>query len=235
MRNSPHFNIIANSSDILMASMDLRAESLNDVEIANSDGRDIYRSDRVVIQDSYIINTDGKNLWFPPTHPYRPSPDCVSFKPNSTNVVIQGLDCTGSHGISVGSMGRCADETDIVQNLYLYNVSLTNASDSARIKVWPGIQTSFQTLLNGGGGLRRIRNVTYDTFLLWAKEPNAVFGTSGEQGMDQAGDIVSKLMNFTQAKLTISEVTIKNMYGTTSGKKDLGLSTVRLQRAGSMQ
>jgi len=37
-------------------------QSLNDVEIANSDGWDTYRSDRVVIQDSYIINTDGKNL-----------------------------------------------------------------------------------------------------------------------------------------------------------------------------
>lgn len=66
--------------------------------------------------------------------------------------------------MSVGSLGQYANETDIVENLYIYNVSLTNASDSARIKVWPGIQTSFQTLLNGGGGLGRVRNVTYDTF-----------------------------------------------------------------------
>ncbi|KAB2104839.1 Exopolygalacturonase [Alternaria gaisen] len=175
--NKSWFNIIANSSDILISNMDLRAESLNDVEIANSDGWDTYRSDRVVIQDSYIINTD----------------DCVSFKPNSTNVVIQGLDCTGSHGMSVGSLGQYANETDIVENLYIYNVSLTNASDSARIKVWP---------------------------VLWAEEPNAVFRTSGKQGNNQAGDIVSKLMNFTQANLTISDVTIKNMYGTTSGKEN---------------
>lgn len=27
-------------------------------------------------------------------------------------------------------------------------------------------------------------------------------------------------MNFTQANLTISDITIKNMYGTTSGKED---------------
>ena len=38
----------------------IAVQSLNDVEIANSDGWDTYRSDRVVIQDSYIINTDGK-------------------------------------------------------------------------------------------------------------------------------------------------------------------------------
>lgn len=149
MRNTPNwFNIIANSSDILISNMDLKAESLNGVKIANSDGWDTYRSDRVVIQDSVILNTD----------------DCVSFKPNSTNIVIQNLDCTGSHGISVGSLGQYANKTDIVENLYIYNVSLTNSSDGARIKVWPGIATSFQTLLNGGGGLGRVRNVTYDLF-----------------------------------------------------------------------
>lgn len=149
MRNPPHwFNIIANSSDILISNMDLKAESLNNVQIANSDGWDTYRSDRVVIQDSVVLNTD----------------DCVSFKPNSTNIVVQNLDCTGSHGISVGSLGQYANKTDIVENLYIYNVSLTNASDGARIKVWPGIETSFQTLLNGGGGLGRVKNVTYDLF-----------------------------------------------------------------------
>jgi len=149
MRNPPHwFNIIANSSDILISNMDLEAESLNNVQIANSDGWDTYRSDRIVIQDSVILNTD----------------DCVSFKPNSTNIVVQNLDCTGSHGISVGSLGQYANKTDIVENLYIYNVSLTNSSDGARIKVWPGIETSFQTLLNGGGGLGRVRNITYDLF-----------------------------------------------------------------------
>jgi galacturan 1,4-alpha-galacturonidase len=88
----------------------------------------------------------------------------VSFKPNSTNVCVQGLDCYGSHGISIGSLGQYVNETDIVENIYIYNNSLTNSSDGARIKVWPGIQTSFQTLLNGGGGLGRVRNVTYNLF-----------------------------------------------------------------------
>lgn len=90
--------------------------------------------------------------------------DCVSFKPNSTNVVVQNLVCNGSHGISVGSLGQYKGETDIVENLYIYNISMSNASDGARIKVWPGIETAFQSLLNGGGGLGRVRNVTYDRF-----------------------------------------------------------------------
>lgn len=66
--------------------------------------------------------------------------------------------------MSVGSLGQYANRTDIVQNLYIYNISMTNATDGARIKVWPGIQTSFQTLLNGGGGWGRVKNVTWDRF-----------------------------------------------------------------------
>lgn len=88
--------------------------------------------------------------------------DCVSFKPNSTNVVVQNLVCVGSHGISIGSLGQYEGETDIVENLQIYNISMTNASDFARIKVWPGVQTDFQTHLKGGGGLGYVRNVTYD-------------------------------------------------------------------------
>lgn len=85
--------------------------------------------------------------------------DCVSFKPNSTNVVVQNLVCIGSHGVSIGSLGQYKGMVDIVENLMIYNISMTNASDGARIKVWPGVETQFQTLLNGGGGLGHVRNV----------------------------------------------------------------------------
>lgn len=44
---------------MLISDLDLRAKSTDGVKIANSDGWDTYRSDRVVIQNSYIDNTDG--------------------------------------------------------------------------------------------------------------------------------------------------------------------------------
>ncbi|KAI8202042.1 Exopolygalacturonase X-1 [Colletotrichum sp. SAR 10_65] len=198
MRNPPNwFNLIANSTDVLISNMDLRAESTNGTKIANSDGWDTYRSDRVVIQDSYIINTD----------------DCVSFKPNSTNVVIQNLDCTGSHGISVGSLGQYKGETDIVENLYIYNITMADASDAARIKVWPGIESSFQTLLNGGGGLGRVRNVTYDLF----KNINNDRAITITQCYGQKNQT---LCEEHPANLTITDITLKNIYGTTSAKLD---------------
>ncbi|KAI1094407.1 glycoside hydrolase family 28 protein [Rostrohypoxylon terebratum] len=198
MRNPPNwFNIIANSSDIIISNMDLRAKSLKGTKIANSDGWDTYKSDRVVIQDSYINNSD----------------DCVSFKPNSTNVVIQNLECIGSHGISIGSIGQYPNETDIIENLYIYNISMTNASDFARIKVWPGIETDFQTHLAGGGGTGYVRNVTYD-LLHSINNDRAITIT---QCYGQSNET---LCNEYPANLTIEDVTMKNIYGTTSAKLD---------------
>ncbi|KAI8962504.1 glycoside hydrolase family 28 protein [Daldinia sp. FL1419] len=198
MRNPPNwFNIIANSSDIIVSNMDLRAESLNGVKIANSDGWDTYRSDRVVIQDSLIRNTD----------------DCVSFKPNSTNVVVQNLECIGSHGISIGSIGQYVGQTDIVENLHIYNISMTNASDFARIKVWPGIQTNFQTHLVGGGGSGYVRNVTYD--LLHSIDNDRAITITQCYGQSN-----KTLCNEFPANLTIEDITMKNIYGTTSTKLD---------------
>lgn len=212
--------MIANATDVIISNMDLVAASTGGVKIANSDGWDTYRSNRIVIQDSVIVNTD----------------DCVSFKPNSTNVVVQNLDCTGSHGISVGSLGQYKGETDIVENLYIYNISMADASDAARIKVWPGVETAFQDLLNGGGGLGRVRNVTYDTFY-HDNNDRAITITQcyGQKNQSICNEfpvcLAVFLINFvltlsdlqltnTQANLTISDITMKNFWGTVSDKYD---------------
>jgi galacturan 1,4-alpha-galacturonidase len=145
--------------------------------------------------------------------PLMPLQDCVSFKPNSTNVIVQNLVCNGSHGISVGSLGQYKGVTDIVENLYIYNVSMSNASDGARIKVWPGIETDFQATLNGGGGLGYVRNVTYDVFY-HENNDNAITITQCYGQSNQT------LCNEFPANLTIEDVTLKNMWGTTSTKYD---------------
>lgn len=71
-----------------------------------------------------MVSFPSPNLKLPLTRDL----DCVSFKPNSTNILIQNLFCNGSHGISVGSLGQYVGEFDIVQNIYVYNISMHNAS-----------------------------------------------------------------------------------------------------------
>lgn len=89
--------------------------------------------------------------------------DCVSFKPNSTGVLVQNLRCNGSHGISVGSLGQYQGQVDIVEDVYVYNISMSNASDGARIKIWPGVPPN-TTNSEKGGGAGYVRNVTYELF-----------------------------------------------------------------------
>ncbi|KAI0602621.1 glycoside hydrolase family 28 protein [Biscogniauxia sp. FL1348] len=198
MINSPNwFNLIANSSDILVSDMVLEAKSSNANAVKNSDGWDTYRSEYVVIQNSVIDNTD----------------DCVSFKPNSTNIVVQGLFCNGSHGISVGSLGQYVEQYDIVENVYIYNNSMSNASDAARIKVWPGVRSELEPVLSGGGGSGYVKNVTYERYESvnndWAIEVNQCYGQSN-----------ATLCELYPSNMTISDIYFIDMWGTTSSKND---------------
>lgn len=69
--------------------------------------------------------------------------------------------CNGSHGISVGSLGQYANTTDIVENIFVSNISMSNASNRARIKVFGG---NPDPLSSAGGGTGYVKNVTYSDF-----------------------------------------------------------------------
>ncbi|KAF4551799.1 Exopolygalacturonase A-like protein [Elsinoe fawcettii] len=196
MINSPNwFNLIANSSDVLITNLNLNVVSNAASPAKNTDGWDTYRSYNIVIQDSVINNTD----------------DCVSFKPNSTQIIVQGLKCNGSHGISVGSLGQYLGQTDIVEDVYVYNTTMSNASDGARIKVWPGAAPGSDG--KSGGGLGRVRNVTYDTFSVsnvdYAIELTQCYSAKSQQ-----------LCNQYPAALIIEDILFKGFSGTTSAKYD---------------
>ncbi|KAK1485229.1 polygalacturonase [Colletotrichum cuscutae] len=197
------FNLIANSTDVLISDINIKVGSTSSNPAKNTDGWDTYRSDGIVIQNSVINNGD----------------DCVSFKPNSTNIVVQNLVCNGSHGISVGSLGQYIGTFDVVENLYVYNTSMSNASDGARIKVWPGMDTPFQPNLSGGGGSGYVKNVTYDTFHN-DNNDNAItidqcYGQKNQTICNQYPVSFSR-----QSNMTISDIYFRNFDGTVSSKND---------------
>lgn len=104
-RYSPqYYSFTANSTDVVFSGIDISGYSQSANVAKNTDGWDTYRSSNLVIQDSVINNGD----------------DCVSFKPNSTEILVQNLHCNGSHGISVGSLGQYVGETDIVENVLVW-------------------------------------------------------------------------------------------------------------------
>ncbi|CAG9940021.1 unnamed protein product [Clonostachys rosea f. rosea IK726] len=196
--NSPNwFSLYHNSSDLLISDMNLRAFSTNStVNPRNTDGFDTLRTSNVIIQNSVVHNTD----------------DCVSFKPNSSSIVVQNLRCHGSHGISVGSLGQYLGQVDIVEDLHIYNISMANATDGARLKVWPGIAPG-ETKTNVGGGGGYVKNVTYDLFQNvnndWAIQIDQCYGVSNKT-----------LCQEYPSNMTMSDVLIKDMSGTTSTKND---------------
>ncbi|KAJ3552519.1 hypothetical protein NM688_g4112 [Phlebia brevispora] len=143
---SPFWNNFVYQSDhVTYKKIIIDSVSYSSAPAANSDGWDIYRSSDVVITESWINNDD----------------DCVSFKPNSTNVEVSHLFCNGSHGISVGSLGQYAGETDIVANVTVFNVTLENAQNGARIKAFGGSPDPNST---AGGGTGSASNITFRDF-----------------------------------------------------------------------
>ncbi|KAF8161358.1 glycoside hydrolase family 28 protein [Crassisporium funariophilum] len=140
MINGPEWhNLVNEGQNVVYNNINIHAVSNSTHGASNTDGWNVYRSDNVAITNSVIVNGD----------------DCVAFKPNATNVLVENLDCTGSHGISVGSLGQFPGVFDIVENVLARNVKMTKAQNGARIKAWAGP--------NVGGGI--VKNITFENFV----------------------------------------------------------------------
>ncbi|KAK3676658.1 Exopolygalacturonase X-1 [Recurvomyces mirabilis] len=196
LRYSPqYYNFVANSTDVVFSNLTISGYSQSNNTAKNTDGWDTYRSSNVVIQNSVINNGD----------------DCVSFKPNSTEILVQNLHCNGSHGISVGSLGQYVGQVDIVENVLVQNIQMSNATDGARIKVWPGSPSALSGDLQGGGGSGRVNNITYlDMSIANVDYAIEVTQCYGQKNLT--------LCNQFPSSLTINDVTMTNIHGTTSTK-----------------
>ncbi|WVQ98574.1 hypothetical protein IAU59_005701 [Kwoniella sp. CBS 9459] len=190
--NSPFWhNLVYQSNDITYSNIQIHSISSNEsAPAANSDGWDIYRSSYVTIRDSDVQNGD----------------DCVSFKPNSTYMTVENMICNGSHGISVGSLGQYAGETDIVANVYVRNISMSNAENGARIKVFGG---SNDTESVSGGGVGYVKNVTFQDFVN-DNVDNPIYLT-------QCYSSTTQQCQDHPSTLSISDVHFINISGTASG------------------
>ncbi|KZV86154.1 pectin lyase-like protein [Exidia glandulosa HHB12029] len=184
--NSPFwFNLVHTSKNVLFSDISLHTQSTSSTGPKNTDGWDLYRSSNVVIQNSNIVNND----------------DCVSFKPNVTNILVRNLTCSGSHGISVGSLGQYPQFFDIAENIVVRDVSISNAQNGARIKVWAGP--------NVGSG--RVNNVTYENVVVNNVDNPLIF--------DQCYMTSADLCAAVPSRVDLTNIFIRNISGTSSGSE----------------
>ncbi|KAL5849396.1 hypothetical protein ACOSQ4_007409 [Xanthoceras sorbifolium] len=67
--------------------------------------------------------------------------DCVSIGPGSINISVTGIHCGPGHGISVGSLGRNANEKD-VEGISVRNCTINCTQNGVRVKTWLGSPAS---------------------------------------------------------------------------------------------
>ncbi|KAJ7690045.1 pectin lyase fold/virulence factor, partial [Mycena rosella] len=98
---------------------------------------DIGSSTHVTVRNTTVVNQD----------------DCVALKPGSNFATVTGITCTGSHGLSVGSLGNSAGTTDTASPFVLFQGPANeNPAKAVGIKLHEG---------GPAHGLATVSNVTW--------------------------------------------------------------------------
>ncbi|KAF9891354.1 hypothetical protein FE257_004210 [Aspergillus nanangensis] len=163
----------------------LDATSSSDNDPKNTDGFDVGDTTYVTISNTKVVNND----------------DCVAFKPGANYVTVRDITCTGSHGLSVGSLGKGSD--DIVQNVYVEGATMISSSKAAGIKTYPS---------GGDHGTSTVSNVTWTKVTVqdcdYAIQIQSCYGEDDDYCEQNPGDAV------------LTGIVFDGFSGTTSDKED---------------
>ncbi|GIC92916.1 putative extracellular exo-polygalacturonase [Aspergillus udagawae] len=186
-KNPPNvFNSVkGDAKNVVFTNLRMDATSKSANPPKNTDGFDIGASTYVTISSVNVSNDD----------------DCVAFKPGCNYVTVEDVTCTGSHGISVGSLGKGSDDT--VQNIYAHGITMIDSTKAAGIKTYPS---------GNGHGLSTVKNVTFSDFTVqgcdYAFQIQSCYGESASYCTSNPGNAV------------LQDIIVKGFSGTTSSKYD---------------
>ncbi|KAJ5980202.1 hypothetical protein N7481_007500 [Penicillium waksmanii] len=186
-KNPPNvFNSVKGDSDnVIFSNLKMDATSKSDNAAKNTDGFDIGASTNVAISNVNVSNDD----------------DCVAFKPGANGVTVTDITCTGSHGLSVGSLGKSSN--DEVKNIYVSGATMINSTKAVGIKTYPS---------GGTHGQSTVSNVTWTDVTVdgcdYAIQIQSCYGEDADYCDENPGN----------AKLT--DIVFDGFSGTTSGKYD---------------
>jgi galacturan 1,4-alpha-galacturonidase len=178
------FTFFVNTKDINVDQSTFVAKSTG-ARPKNSDGFDTYNVDGMRITNCRLDVDD----------------DCVSPKPNTTNLLVENVYCKGSHGISMGSIGQYPGVKDYISNVIVRNVTMVDGTIGVRLKAWAG----------EGVGYGYMRNITYQDI--------AIENTDEPIVLDQCYFNIKAedCQNF-PSKVDLSDIHFINITGTSSGK-----------------
>ncbi|XP_031501019.1 polygalacturonase-like [Nymphaea colorata] len=84
--------------------------------------------------------------------------DCISVGPGTQDLLIEQVNCGPGHGISIGSLGKSANEAG-VRNVQVRNVVLTGTLNGLRIKAWARSSTGFaQAIVFDGATMNNVQH-----------------------------------------------------------------------------
>lgn len=201
VKNPPNvfFSVKSASSSITYSSLTMSATSKSTNLPKNTDGFDISGS-YVTISSVTVSNQD----------------DCVAFKSGANYVTVTGITCTGSHGLSVGSLAGGAGSSDSVKNIYVSQATMQTSTKAVGIKLYPG---------GSSHGTATVSNVTFDGVTV--------------SGCDYAAQIQScynedaSYCSSYPSTATLTDIYFKNFSGTTSSKYSPVLANINCPAAGT--
>ncbi|KAE8355446.1 putative endo-xylogalacturonan hydrolase A [Aspergillus coremiiformis] len=187
LKDPPNVFVSVNggTSNAQFTDLAMDAVSTSVYPVKNTDAFDIGASTYVTISSVKVINGD----------------DCVAFKPGANYVTVENVSCTGSHGISVGSLGKSGADT--VQNIYANNIVMIRSTKAAGIKTYP---------TGGSHGLSTVKNVTFSNF----KVDNCDYGFQIESCYGEKGNYCTQ----NPGNAVLQGIVVNGFTGTTSGKYD---------------
>lgn len=199
-KNPPNvFNSVkGGSKNVLFTGLKMDATSKSDNRPKNTDGFDIGTSTGVTISNVNVSNDD----------------DCVAFKPGADGVTVTKITCTGSHGLSVGSLGKSSD--DVVKNVHVSDATMIKSTKAVGIKTYPP---------GGSHGVSTVSNVTFTGIVVdgcdYAVQIQSCYGENSDYCAKNPG----------HADLT--GIVFDKISGTTSGKYDAVTGNLNCGSAGT--
>jgi galacturan 1,4-alpha-galacturonidase len=185
--NSPCWNtFLVESKNVAFDRCRFDSFSTNENHPKNTDGFDSFNVDGLRITNTEIDVGD----------------DCISPKPNTTNIHIENVWCNNTHGVSMGSIGQYPGVLDYISNAYIKNVTLLNGQNGARLKAWAG----------RGKGYGYISNVTFEDI--------RVENTDHPIVLDQCYiNVKPDICKQYPSKVNMTDIRFINVKGSSSGKR----------------